>query len=88
MRLETSDEGVRVVGFVSDQLARWEDIEAIALDYFGLHVIGPDGTRMTAAMLGQARWRRWSGRRGRNDEIADDLRARLQAHRHPPDERA
>jgi hypothetical protein len=83
MRLETSDEGVRVVGFVSDHFARWEDIEEIALDYFGLHVIGRDGTRLTAAMLGQARWRKWRGRRGRNDEIADHLRARLQAHGHP-----
>lgn len=86
MRLEASDEGVRVVGLLSDHRAGWGDIDAIVLDYFGMHLIGRDGSQMTAVMLGQARWRTWVGRRGRNDDIADELRERLRTcgHQHDP----
>ncbi len=85
MRLECSSDGVTVVGYFTDRHMRWADIAGFTVDYAGLHVVGTDGV-MTARMLGKPNWRSWTGRRSRNEDIADQLTA-LRASTVPSDTR-
>jgi hypothetical protein len=77
MRLESSANGVTVVGYFSARSISWAEIAGFAVDYGGLHVILESGDVVTARMLGKANWQTWTGRRSRNEDTVDYLKDQL-----------
>lgn len=82
MRVELADSDITVYRLFRTFRVPWQDVEDIAVDYHGLHIICRTGKVLTAGSLGKSNLSSWLGSRTSADERADQLRAAVEARTH------
>ena len=82
IRIEVDASGVTVVGYFRTAEIAWADIACFTADYY-FTVMRTDGSVIRSAVLGKARWRLDTNRRGPSDDVAEQLNARLEGNLPP-----
>ena len=77
MRIELSDRGVTVFGFVRTTFMPWSELADVSADYGGLRLVRIDGVVVTAGSLGKPNWATWLRRRTAADRRVDVIRERM-----------